>query len=764
MKQDKIALKGSFMGLALPMLMMGSMSAFADVRHNVAEFVNDNKEVRITVCDTRMVDDASVSYRYSNTTNNLPPNSRAAEMDIPGKGKLMCARRTFAQTSIPTDRDLIVSFQDRSRNPAVQVDIRVDLSSVSGKAPAPAPAAAAPQESPPARTVAPQRPATQAPSAGPTTTVTPSQQRATGPTDNRRSFDRQMLADSARTAGTRYAQVIMDTIGQAEMIRRNFFMGLAQQRDRYTAPIGQQGLARFLEEVDRSPAFLQGQRGIGMDRVRQAQQAGRQAGAREAAELANRWVNEDMPRAVENARAQHSTRLEPANRDVAGAANSYRGANLDMRNQQVASIEQRYQSEQRQLVDWARNRMRVRRDIRYPNDFADRFLDFSGLLNMQLSDAGVNAMPNADLMGARAFDLWNRDIFASDDPQDRAIATNYEVATDNNRTLNAADNEQLFRDAFIAAYEAKMRAEWKRTVEALDPEATNYGANLYTRLIDSLAKERGEQSQIQTEFSNASRVEYGSVLGTAYIQAFNQVAQSRANHAVINVGQFQIVGDAGVDPGNVSLGDTFSVRVLDAKNDGFASGQVVIQVEGNAFTVASNARFEMQGLQVIRPNEPVSLQSVILVTNLNSALSRGKFPAVLPLTVKVGDRQATLNLEIKFEGLVRRLAQTTENGNSVRDRSAQTLLEIITKALTAEWDATASNSGNGYEDNKGKLLIEKLADVALTLSPQEHERLRSFSDAFLKTINEGSSSSGWLSWHSDDIASARAILRRANLL
>ena len=524
------------------------------------------------------------------------------------------------------------------------------------------------------------------------------------PADARRITSYEDVQYHAKNSARLYIRAVVNSLGQVEKIRRNFFAGVSETRG---------VIALVMPNLTQSAPYAEGRATAQGRGIQPGQEEGLRAADREAASMAQA----DVARALDVA-IQSQTRPDfQARVDFSNEIGRYAGATSPLA--APATLNQRLIDADKALQTQLRPYFAASGELLLTDEWFLENLRFSDLYATEIYD-GNSALSR--FRGANAFAGWLKND--PQGPSDLRDVYFYQRLIDSTVSQNADANDRTFTETFEWEYDRMIDAAWLGEVNQDEPRIRAIGGAFYQATYNAFASETGRYDQIREDYRQGSLDVFGGRLAALYVGAFNGDVNGAETSSFITDQAAHLVGSPGVNPQSATIGDSFDVSLDQATNRGFQAGDVTLSIRGLTQVTAASHRLE--GLRRIA--QPIQFKNFARLEDVTEADGNVGFDVY----GTNGARVASGYVHASFEALINRLSRTD-------DPAMKTLIMgKISRWLSNEWDGHHSGiSTSDYERRKGTLLLERLANVARDLGGPEKERLRAFSQDFKNTINKG---------------------------
>lgn len=534
---------------------------------------------------------------------------------------------------------------------------------------------------------------------------------------------REEIVKSAEIAATNFAKNVVKALGQIENIRYNLFLGFSDAR-RWSQAFGRDYVNMNEYKLGYTNAYDS------------AFQSGLSAGRDQARSYTKDLAKSDVGEAIDRMMSGRATTFEVAPRSSIKQA-PFTGLNYkgDAPNSLEARLKQKDQEIQDRL-----NREFVVRDgeIVLADDFYKSFETYR-LVDLQKFQFDLL---DSYFKEQNAFEAWAKGYFQP--RQDRQFDY-YRNITDSREYDNVDENRRLFREAFQDKYSRSAPTQWQKTVEIYRPEIKRAGEEIYIRTAKEYAEALGRYNATIAAFKAGSKQSFFENLEILYKSALKTAVEdvsTKANFTNIVATVSNSSGGA-----EVTIGDTIDMTLNSAANRGLKSGVIDIRPTASAFLVPlkSSMSYNMSPLQTLR--SPVHFSALLFVSRVTRP------DQDIAVNIQIDGEKHDFILHSSFEALTRALLNRDE-------RIRSSVLEHIIQFLRQEWNEKKEFAGNGFDDNTGRLLVERLTNVVLSLPESQRISIRAIGPQIRSAYAERP---GFFSGYQADWDSAMTILNRAGL-
>lgn len=535
---------------------------------------------------------------------------------------------------------------------------------------------------------------------------------------------REEIVRMAKNAANDFARNAVKVLGQIENIRYNLFLGFSDAR-RWSEAFGRDYVNMNEYKIGYQkaydPAFLNGMA----------------AGQEHARSYTKELAKADVGAAVDRMMTGQKTTFDIAPRaslkqtDFKGLV--YNGLAPD-------TVETRLKKKDQEIQDRL-NRDFVVRDgeIVLADDFYRSFETYrlADLQQFQFDLLDSYFKEN------NAFEAWAKGYFQP--RQDRNFDY-YRKITNAREYAHADENRRIFREAFQDRYSRSAPAQWRNTVEIYRPEIKRAGEEIYIRTAKEYAEALGAFNATVLGFKAGSKKAFFENVENSYKLALNvaiEQVSSKANFTNISLSVNNSRG--GIE---VTIGDTIDLNLTSAANRGLKAGTIDMRPSANDILVPmrGSVTYNMDPLQTLR--SPVRFSSVLFVSRVTQPDQE------IPVTVRIDGETYNMALRSRFEGLIGALVRPSN------ERVRSSVLGHVVQFMRQEWNDKKEYAGDGFDDNTGRLLVERLANVVLSLPPAQQRQIRELAPALRSAYGERP---GFFSGYQSDWDSAMKILTRAGL-
>lgn len=543
---------------------------------------------------------------------------------------------------------------------------------------------------------------------------------STAPVDNRKTEPDSDIRRTAKDSANRFANLVVNNMGKIENIRYNLYLGFREAQQLYSI-LGE----NYKSYPEYSQGFATGQAS--------GHSSGYQAGTSEGQSVGSNTARRDVVNAFSGAMA---TGTKPASAPRAKLDVQFGGLNANL--SAPESIESRFKDKEAEIRRQLQAITVFEDGIILGEDVYVNYYKVNDLLNLQTYNFDyILGFYRAE----RAFQSWQADVF-----NDRASTLEYyKKITDSSQYKDASANATLFYNEFIQQYDDVIAKKWNTAVTKPNAQAKTIGQVMYVQILKSYVQDLGTFDGTAKSFKSSSVVGFYKSLYPAYIETYNQTFNTYATSPVIMDLDFTIM--PATQNGSLAIGDGVVVVLKSAANYGMANGQITISAGGSAILPITKAQNVLPIKALSRMNQQVQFPMAYF-SKMTSPDTQ------VQMNVDVNGISRTFTLTATFEALVARIAQTKQQ--NLKTPATNQLVQF----LQAEWKQESARVTNGFNNNKGTLLIERLVRFANTLAPADKAQLQGVKAQIRAAYGERP---GMFSGLRDDWDSAMQILARAGL-
>lgn len=537
------------------------------------------------------------------------------------------------------------------------------------------------------------------------------------------------ISSHARQAANRFAKNVAKTLGQIENIRYNMFLGFREEERRalrYGQNINDLNSVRQMRDYRDGYNVTSGNLSSGFA-----------AGQSYAAQKAREFAQADVGAAIDAVIEGQASQVQISRRQNLGQSN-FPGieANLSVPDSFVQRLDKKDQE--------------IQQDMSRYFDRDEELVLAEDILTGRFRANPIYSTQDYkfDLLQSyfretRAFEAWANGYF-----QPRQSDTRYYRDISNpDLYQNASYNRSYYQTEFEREYDDVINREWNKVVRRERPEIQRASEELYSRIASSYARDMGYYEGQRVAHIEGSRRAYVQNVQAYYNAAVEETLRAAQNNAVIANTSVRIQNSNGSN--EITIGETIDLVLTSAANRGMRPGQVQIApVATNEVQVLKgSATQDMPALSKLR--SPVLYKGMMFV----SRVSQPDQQIVVKFSVNGVVYSGTL--VSRFESLVAGLARSNGQNQKV-------MLNYVVQFLKAEWESKKAVMGDAFDNNKGDLLVERLAQRAVGMTSAERSVLRQYSNEIKAAYNNGQRP-GMLSPFRGDFDSAMKILKRAGI-
>tara|TARA_B110001454_G_scaffold219194_1_gene251266 strand:+ start:19566 stop:21752 length:2187 start_codon:yes stop_codon:yes gene_type:complete len=516
--------------------------------------------------------------------------------------------------------------------------------------------------------------------------------------------------DKVRTYGEQAANFmanrVVETYGQIENYRFNFYQGFRKQSNLYA----NLGIA-----VESLPEYHNGLRNGLSQGGNDGLQNGRNEGAR---------VGSAMGQSQARARFQNSVGNAAGLNVTAGAqptGDDFQGLGSPVAQPDFASQLSAYNND---FLNETRRGFNI--------DLADDILSDIYGNNWNLSDYYGWTDYRYDTLfsswkAENAFTLLlNKKLVRENSDPGKIQANNQMVAkyreiTDASQYSDADESRQQFKYEFVSQYNSVIGRKWNSEVYGRPNYAAQArGEYYFVQALRAYAQKLGHARGYGQSYTQASRQGYQQTLGAAYQDSFAQTVAYYTNNPVIENVRVQVQNQSGLT--TVSVLDSIYPNVLEATNLGKAPGIVHVTLSGAgiaALPAGSTVGMDVPGLT-----------RVTTAKLLNT-------PAQIAQNVKP-NKAVTVNISIRAGGQTysqsqqimvswsQTVKQAAVDANVSREAA---LAQYIAAQLAQEWKDNGLFDGNPYAKKPLETLAGQYVQLVQSLPAAEQAKLKKYNSA-----------------------------------
>jgi hypothetical protein len=530
-----------------------------------------------------------------------------------------------------------------------------------------------------------------------------------GSNNEQREEEIRKIRNNGKSAANRFSNLVVKGLGRIENVRYNLFLGFRQGESVY----------RFSERgYTMLPEYSSGMQAGRMEA--RNSQAGITAGRNKAQADAGDLAKQDVVAQFENAM---STGQRPSMSPRTHIQNEFAGlaANLD----QPKTVIERFKDQDKRRQERIRAVTVIDEVVMADSIYATYY---SVHEIFSLSEYKFELLLS-NYRGEKAFESWRENIF-NDNSGTHAYYN----------SLSASDR-RIFINEFVEQYDDVINKKWNAVVTQANPQAMSLGLELYRETSQNYAYDLGKTSGYTQQYKNDSIAAYGQNLYPTYVEAYRKLFNSYMTSAIItevSVDAVPATADA-----SLTLGDAISIVLRGASNKGMADGEVTLRVgaSANLSVGKAEARFEIKSLSKITQAQSVPMLYVSKLDKADSTLH------VSVEIVGIGTR--TMSVQTTLESLVKRLGSTRDN------RVKDSLMGALKSFLAKEFEDEASFWGNPFDNNEGKLQIERVVRASKNLESGDLAQLRSMKNQIKEAYGKRP---GFVTRKGDDWDSAMSLI------
>lgn len=681
--------------------------------------INNNSQVKVKICGGDLKENEAIQFRVG--ANGIAQTSRAKK-----EGNLICVEKEYTLSVLTPLLPGSISIQALRGTTVISSQDVTEV--VRGKSEG--------TQINPGRPVQPVRPTV------PTIPSQPGQggQQPVKPVAPAKpTLDEATATRAGSEASTWVVKYIVESLGRIERIRANFFKGFADVRkqDELAAArlTTEYVLGAQLSENNQSQIIAEGTR------------SGQSAANQQAAVLAENEVKRRI-RATPSGTQPNFTLAAELN--FTQVIEAYQGS---ARYDQPASMDERLRAIDLEIQNELRPLFVRPEGIILAEDFFQKNLQNQG---QTLNDFKKDLVENERRRGQNAFRSFRDNKFPSN--QTNEYRNRFETIPQTFE--NALTGQMWFEEGFVQQYNNMIVAEWNKAVLADTLEARRsytMGVNRYNRLFADFSKKLGEVERANRIYRNSQRAAFAESLDQAYRGHFARIAQQAQSSALIEVLAPNVLVYVSSGDGNqMTLGDTFSVAIKSAANLGGKPDKVQVSVSGQGVVMDQQGSFDIPGFSSM--NEEKLFENIARIQQVSTTETDSTIRVVVNLQGQgISSNVRQIEVSVTLEALLKKLASDPQS--SYTDR----LVQLVHGYLKNEYDANSGSMwGTVYNNETGKLVVERLANFYKQLGDGQKDNLKKHLPKFLEAFNGGVRPGYWTTSR-DDFDGAMEILSNVGL-
>lgn len=542
---------------------------------------------------------------------------------------------------------------------------------------------------------------------GPTTPVLPSEPSST-------------VRERARNAADQMAKNISKSLGQVENIRYNLFLGFQEEERR----------ANYYGASISGHREYQYQYGVGLDL---GKSEGYSAGLSHAALTGRDYARADVSAAVEAIMNGQAQSIQVRKRQNLSQM-PFDGLTQNL-SVPATVVERLKQQDQELQKDLSSRFYTVDNEIVVADDLINGRFEIYKLYGQQQYKF---ELLDSYFREQKAFEYFKRGYFQ---PRQGALRY-YQEISDDTKYSNADQNERIFREVFESRYDDVIPSRWNEVVKAERYDVQRMGRDLYSRLTSEYAIDLGKYDGRRAGYKAASRDGFLNQIQVQYDSYVEQVVRDVQSRAVITDTPVKATAaDGGIE---VTIGDSIDLILGGAANRGAVAGNVEISPVATTEVVALKPVQTVSVPGFSKLNQAVMFKGMLFVSKLSAA------DQSVTVQFKVNGELKQAQLRATFEGLVVGLA---------RQSNAQTqgvMVQHLVSFLKKEWEDKKQLVGDGFDNKKGDLLVERMMARILAMSGAEKAAIKKFTKDIKGAYGDRP---GFLNGYRGDWDSAMEILK-----
>ncbi|MCK6598290.1 MAG: hypothetical protein L6Q37_08000 [Bdellovibrionaceae bacterium] len=525
------------------------------------------------------------------------------------------------------------------------------------------------------------------------------------PEDPRKEIESAKVKNYATQAANFFANRVVDIYGKVENYKYNFYLGFRKAAALYT----NLGLS-----VQNLPQYSSGKQ-LGLTQgYQQGFNSGKAKGESDGIYFGQKAAAARFRSAVGNSNSLDVTPGDAPN------GNDFEGLTPSLSNPDIRTSISNYNND-------------FYNELRSGYSF-DTEVDFDSDLNGRLYGASIdisdfynwNNYKNEVLLSywksENAFSLFlsKRLIKSSSVDYNKVKANNelvakYKEITDPTLYKDAEQNKQIYKSAFVNQYDNVIDDKWNNEVYGKTNNSAQIRGEFYfTQAIQSYAQTVGYNEGYVQKYTKASKDGYSKVVGTAYLNKFDQTVNYYTNNAVFEDLQMELVNQEGKK--FFAIIDSVIPVVKNIVNLGKVSGKLTVSISSTSGVLnsAANTTLEMEvpSLSQLKNSQPFGTISQIS----SQAIADGNYQ----VTMATSAGNQTLPIEVSWFQTIRQVTKDSA-------QRQQILVKYLSNTLGKEMtDMKSVFKKNKYKSEPQNTFAGKFVTSFTALPPQEKQILNQF--------------------------------------
>lgn len=525
------------------------------------------------------------------------------------------------------------------------------------------------------------------------------------PEDPRKEIESAKVKNYATQAANFFANRVVDIYGKVENYKYNFYLGFRKAAALYT----NLGLS-----VQNLPQYSSGKQ-LGLTQgYQQGFNSGKAKGESDGIYFGQKAAAARFRSAVGNSNSLDVTPGDAPN------GNDFEGLTPSLSNPDIRTSISNYNND-------------FYNELRSGYSF-DTEVDFDSDLNGRLYGASIdisdfynwNNYKNEVLLSywksENAFSLFlsKRLIKSSSVDYNKVKANNelvakYKEITDPTLYKDAEQNKQIYKSAFVNQYDNVIDDKWNNEVYGKTNNSAQIRGEFYfTQAIQSYAQTVGYNEGYVQKYTKASKDGYSKVVGTAYLNKFDQTVNYYTNNAVFEDLQMELVNQEGKKV--FAIIDSVIPVVKNIVNLGKVSGKLTVSISSTSGVLnsAANTTLEMEvpSLSQLKNSQPFGTISQIS----SQAIADGNYQ----VTMATSAGNQTLPIEVSWFQTIRQVTKDSA-------QRQQILVKYLSNTLGKEMtDMKSVFKKNKYKSEPQNTFAGKFVTSFTALPPQEKQILNQF--------------------------------------
>ena len=561
----------------------------------------------------------------------------------------------------------------------------------------------------------------------------------TSPEDPRKEIDSAKVRNYATQAANFFANRVVDIYGKVENYKYNFYLGFRKAAALYTnLGISIQNLPQY--SVGKQSGLTQG--------YQQGFNSGKAKGESDGMYLGQKAASSRFRSAVGNPNALDVTPGDAPN------GNDFDGLSPSLSTPDIRNSISNYNND---FYNELRSGYAFDSEVDFDSDLSGRLYGAS----IDISDFySWNNYKNDVLLSywksenAFALFLSKRLIKSSSVDYNKVKANNelvakYKEITDPTLYKDADQNKQIYKSAFVNQYDNVIDDKWNNEVYGKTNNSAQLRGEFYfTQAIQAYAQNVGYNEGYAQKYTKASKDGYSKVVGSAYLNKFDQTVNYYTNNAVFADLEMELMNQEGKKV--FAIIDSVIPVVKNIVNLGKVSGKLTVSISSTSGVLNSAANTTLE-IEVPSLSQVKNSQSLGTISQISSqVIADGNYQ----VTVSTSAGSQTLPIEVSWFQTIK---QVTKDSAQRQQILVKYLSNILGKEMA---DMKSVFKKNKYKSEPQNTFAGKFVTTFTALSAQEKQILTQFQASIVSGMGKRPTNLICIGCGKDEWDSAQSLFKQ----